>query len=261
MFCKPCRNFPEAVSERRFIKSGFKDWKHLSQYCVKHEASRAHTTALGRYEGYRQSHKPGRGNIINQLHKDDVNSSFVQRNREHIKVVIDLVLFCAKQDIPLRGHRENQEALNKGNFLELLQLISSYDPEIKRRLDELPRNAKLTSPDIQNEILEIAASLIISKIKGDLHNDADTYYAILADECKDLSKKELVAVCIRYIHKGVLKERAVGFVETQDMKAGAISGRILEVLEPLQLDPSLCVGFGFDGASVMSGNKGGVHVI
>uniref|UniRef100_A0A673LF96 TTF-type domain-containing protein n=1 Tax=Sinocyclocheilus rhinocerous TaxID=307959 RepID=A0A673LF96_9TELE len=261
VFCKPCRHFPEAATESRFIKNGFRDWKHLSHCCVKHEASRAHATALGRSEGYKASHKPERGNIINQLHKDAVNSSFVERNREHIKVVIDLILFYAKQDIPLHGHRENEEALNKGNFLELFQLISSHHPEIKKRLDELPRNAKLTSPNIQNEMLEIAALLNLCKIKADLHDETDTYYAILADECKDLSKKELVAVCIRYIHKGQLKERAVGFVETGDMSTSAISAKILEVLEPLQLDPNLCVGFGFDGASVMSGKKGGVHVI
>ncbi len=28
-----------------------------------------------------------------------------------------------------------------------------------------------------------------------------------------------------------------------------------------ELDPGLCVGFGFDGASVMAGNRGGVHVM
>ncbi len=44
--------------------------------------------------------------------RDKVNASFVERNREHIKVVLDVVLFCAKQDIPLRGHRESEEALN-----------------------------------------------------------------------------------------------------------------------------------------------------
>ncbi|CAM4467244.1 unnamed protein product [Leuciscus chuanchicus] len=48
VFCKPCRHFPEAATESRFIKTGFSDWKHLSQCCVKHEASRAHATALGR---------------------------------------------------------------------------------------------------------------------------------------------------------------------------------------------------------------------
>ncbi|KAJ8355564.1 hypothetical protein SKAU_G00183580 [Synaphobranchus kaupii] len=36
------------------------------------------------------------------------------------------------------------------------------------------------------------------------------------------------------------------------MTSSGIANKILEVLEPLQLDPELCVGFGFDGASVMS---------
>ncbi|KAK7163906.1 hypothetical protein R3I94_002577 [Phoxinus phoxinus] len=211
--------------------------------------------------GFKQSHQPGRGNIINQLNNDASDTSFIERHRQHIMMVIDLVLFCAKQEIPLRGHRENPDAVNKGNFLELLDLVSKYDPEIKRRLDELPKNGKLLHHTIQNEILEIAASLIVKKIKADLHDEPDTYYAILADECKDLSKRELVAVCVRYLHNGTLKERAVGFVETDNMTAEAISAKILEVLEPLQLDPGLCVGFGFDGASVMSGNRGGVHVI
>lgn len=61
-----------------------------------------------------------------------------------------------------------------------------------------------------------------------------------------------MAVCVRYLRNSTLKERAVGFVETDNMTAAAISAKILEVPEPLQLDPGLCVGFGFDGASVMS---------
>ncbi len=83
-------------------------------------------------------------------------------------------------------------------------------------------NGKLLHHDTQNEILEIAASLI-KKIKSDLHDEPGTYYAILADECKDLSKRELVAVCIRYLHNRALRERAVGFVETGNTTAEAIS--------------------------------------
>lgn len=59
----------------------------------------------------------------------------------------------------------------------------------------------------------------------------------------------------------MIKERAVGFMETADLSAQGISLKILEVLQPLELDPTLCVGFCFDGASVMSGNRGGVHVL
>lgn len=252
MFCKPCRHFSEAGTEHRFNKIGFKDWKH--------EASRAHAAALAWTEGYKQSHQ-GLGSIVNQLNQDAMNRWIVQRNRDHLKSVIRLVLFCAKQNIPLHGHRENTEALNKDNFMELFKLLTEFLPDMAKRLDELPGNATLMSPDIQNEILEIATSLIIWKMKTELQEETGTYYTILADECKDLSKRELVPVCLRYIHKGLLMERAVGFVENGDMSASAISAKILDVLEPLQVDPALCVGFGFDGASVMSGHKGRVQVI
>ena len=38
-----------------------------------------------------------------------------------------------------------------------------------------------------------------------------------ADAYKDLSKRKLVAVCVRYLHNSTLKERAVGFVEMDNM--------------------------------------------
>lgn len=58
----------------------------------------------------------------------------------------------------------------------------------------------------------------------------------------------------------MLKKRDIGFVATEDMTAAGISKKILEVIEPLQLDPCLCVGFSFDGSSIMSENRG-VHVL
>ncbi len=54
---------------------------------------------------------------------------------------------------------------------------------------------------------------------------------------------------------------SAGLVKTADLSAQGISQRIHEILEPLGLDPSLCVGFCFDGASVMSGHRGGVQSI
>ncbi|XP_058603710.1 zinc finger MYM-type protein 1-like [Onychostoma macrolepis] len=150
--------------------------------------------------------------------------------------------------------------MNRGNFFELFKVLCQYDPEIKQRLDELPANAKMMSPDSQNDLLETAASLQSKKIRAELHAQADTYYAILA-EYKGHSKKELIAVCVRYIFNGNLRERAVGFVATDHMTSSGIANKILEVLEPLQLDPELCVGFSFDGAAVTSGGRAGVQVL
>ncbi|KAJ8038234.1 Zinc finger MYM-type protein 1 [Holothuria leucospilota] len=74
----------------------------------------------------------GHGTILDQINPETLHSYFVERNRGVLKTVLDLVLFCAKQDIPLRGHRENSESLNQGSFLELLKVIFNYSPEQKK---------------------------------------------------------------------------------------------------------------------------------
>ncbi len=76
-----------------------------------------------------------------------------------------------------------------------------------------------------------------------------------------MPKQGLVAVCVRYFHVEVIKERAIGFMNTLDLTAAVISENILQLLEPLELDPLLCVGLCFNGAAVMPGNRGCVHVI
>lgn len=113
----------------------------------------------------------------------------MERNRDHIEVVLDIVLFCAKQDIPLHGHRESEEALNRGNFWELFRLLLNYDKEIQKRLEQLPKNVTMMSSDTQNDLLESATSLLLRKIRTKLYVTPNTYYAIMADECKDLLKK------------------------------------------------------------------------
>ncbi|KAL0172924.1 hypothetical protein M9458_033235, partial [Cirrhinus mrigala] len=185
--------------------------------------------------------------VLHQLlNADGWQDEIIERNRDHIKVILDIVLTCAKQEIPLRGYRENDERKNAGNFLELFKLICKHNPDIQKQLDDIPSNAKMLSHDIQNEVLNAASTLLLRRIKKELHESEGTFYAILADECKDTSKKELVAVCLRYVYKGVVKERAIGLLDTDDMTAEGIAKMILEVVTPLELDPNLCVGFGFD---------------
>ena len=82
--------------------------------------------------------------------------------------------------------------------------MSKYDSEIQNRLNVLPRNATLMSPEIQNKMLECAARLLLWRIKYEGHSAPSTYFAILADEYKDQSKRELIAVCIRYILAGMI---------------------------------------------------------
>ena len=46
---------------------------------------------------------------------------------------------------------------------------------------------------------------------------------------------------------------------SKDFSARGITSAILELVDPLELDPDNCIGFSFDGASVMSGEISGVQ--
>ena len=135
--------------------------------------------------------------------------------------------------------------------------MGKYDSDVTKRIKNLPKNAKMLSPDIQNDLLASLTSVLLDHVKHEVENAS--CYAILADEVKDTSKKALLGASLRYIHKGNSRERAIGFIELKDMDAGTISEKQIKLLQPFELDPLKCVGQGYDGDSVMSGRHGGVQ--
>ena len=76
----------------------------------------------------------------------------------------------------------------------------------------------MLSPDIQNDLLTSLASVLLERVKHEVENAS--CYAILADEVKDASKKELLGASLRYVHKADVRERDIGFIELKDMDAG-----------------------------------------
>ena len=47
-----------------------------------------------------------------------------------MKTIVEGLMFCAFQELAFRGHRE-VDSKNRGNFLELLDLVSNHDSVMK----------------------------------------------------------------------------------------------------------------------------------
>ena len=118
------------------------------------------------FQSYRANQTAGQGNALNQMNHDAMDYSFIERNQNHLQVILNIELFCAKQDISLRGHRENVQ----------FKFRCKYDSRIPNHLEQLPRNVNLMNPDVQNELLESATSLLLCKIKA---LKPGTYYALM----------------------------------------------------------------------------------
>ncbi|XP_028094726.1 zinc finger MYM-type protein 1-like [Camellia sinensis] len=103
------------------------------------------------------------------------------------------------QGLAFRGHDEFENSSNQGNFLVLPKFLTDHNEDVKVvALSNALQNLKLTSLEIQKDIVNVAAFQTINVIIRDL---GDALFSILIDETRDISMKEQMVVVIRYVDK------------------------------------------------------------
>lgn len=117
--------------------------------------------------------------------------------------LLDLTLFLAKQNLAFRGHREDVTLENKGNFLELVHLLSRYNSVLKEHVLQIqssPNTLTYLSPLIQNEFIDLIGKSVKEKILVEIKNAK--YFGILFDSNPDVSHidkmRGVVEVCQCY---------------------------------------------------------------
>ena len=199
----------------------------------------------------------------------------IAANRLKLKSIAEAILFCGRQGIPLRGHRDDgpviqdseklsQTTENRGNFHALLGFcVSAGDDILKQHLENAPKNAKYTSKEIQNELIGVCGDIILSKILSRIQGDL-TFYSILVDEATDSANVEQLSISIHFLDSdsNSTQEKFLAFLDCHSGITGeAIAQKILQQLTTWQLDPNLLRGQGYDGAGSMAGKTKGVAAI
>uniref|UniRef100_A0A8D8THQ5 Zinc finger MYM-type protein 1 n=1 Tax=Cacopsylla melanoneura TaxID=428564 RepID=A0A8D8THQ5_9HEMI len=199
---------------------------------------------------------------------DTAKQELIEKNRKILHSIIETIIFIGRQEIACRGHVDSGPILidpdhNDGNFRSLLRFrVSSGDKILSDHLfkNQDSSNARYTSPQIQNEIIEICGNIIKDKVVSKINSS--NCFSILADETMDISGTEQFSLCARYLEttgdKGtVLKEDFLTFVPVEDLSGEGLSKTLLTTCEKLQLNLNLMIGQGYDGASSMSGKLQG----
>lgn len=142
---------------------------------------------------------------------------------------IDVIRFYLSQGLAFQGHDEIKESTNRGNFLALLEFLANHNEDIKKVvLEYAPGNNKLTSPDIQKDIINAMAIETIKIILDDL---GDYLFSILVDESRDISVKEQMVMLLRYIDKrGCIIECFLGVVHVRDTTSPSLKVGVEEIL-------------------------------
>ncbi|XP_060217352.1 uncharacterized protein LOC132644762 [Lycium barbarum] len=173
---------------------------------------------------------------------------------------IDVVRLLLNQGLALRGHDESESSLNKGNFLEVLSWYADKCDQIQPYvLGKAPKNNKMTSHDIQKDIVSACKIETIKAITEDLNGD---YFSLLVDESRDVSHKEQMAICLRYVDKrGFVMEAFIGLVHVKETSALSLKKAIVDVLAHHYLTLSYVRGQCYDGSSNKQGELGGLKTL
>uniref|UniRef100_A0A3Q1H4Y5 TTF-type domain-containing protein n=1 Tax=Acanthochromis polyacanthus TaxID=80966 RepID=A0A3Q1H4Y5_9TELE len=257
-YCFPCRHFslPNTPASVFTPQLGFSHWKkamYKDGGFKVHEKSEGHVNAMFAWGEHKKAI------LTDSSKRDALNEAYnkkVQENRKYIKTVAEVLLLTATQNIAQRGHRETEEVDNRGNFLEILEMIAKHDPVVQKKMKG-KQNAKYTSSVIQNEILECLANTVREEIIQEVKESE--VFPVIADETKDLKKKQQLSLVLRYYYNGAVHESFLDFQQATRLDAEGRKDKIIHCLEKYGLEyRTNLVGQGYDGASVMSGKHSGV---
>ncbi|XP_057770211.1 uncharacterized protein LOC130990025 [Salvia miltiorrhiza] len=255
VFCLNCYLFSSGRSEKghdAFVSGGFNCWR-------KKERLRYH---VGDHTSEHNRCRLACEDLMNQAQHIEVNLSRVSKQskidyRCRLNASVVCLRYLIMQGLAFRGNDESERSLNQGNFIELLKVVASCNEDISNVvLKNAPDNLKLTSPDIQSDIINAAAVETTKAIIMDIGNG---FFSILVDECRDVSVKEQMGVVIRYVDKnGCVIERFLGLVHVSDTASTSLEMGIDSLFSTHGLSVSSLRGQGYDGASNMRGEFNGL---
>ncbi|XP_040275821.1 52 kDa repressor of the inhibitor of the protein kinase-like [Bufo bufo] len=215
--------------------------------------------------------------IVNQINSHRLQK--VKENQERIRPIIESIKFLSRQNIPLRGHRDDGALMddstpdvNEGNFRELLRYrVASGDKMLEKLLTASSR-ATYISKSTQNDLIKCCGDEICTIIVGRIKEAC--YFSVIFDETTDISHIEQLSINFRYVYNGSIREDFIKFVDAYEFATQSESGldssdsklrltgqvlgqMVIQLIKDPSLDITHCVGIGTDSCSVMSSEVAG----
>ncbi|CAM8920228.1 unnamed protein product [Rhodiola kirilowii] len=262
VFCLPCFLFQKEdgpSGSNAFTVDGFRTWNKvrgkacsLMAHVGKDHNSPHHKALLSWSDLMNQP-----AHISNRF--GNFRTQEILDNRLRLKTSIEVVRWLAYQSCAFRGNDESDTSRNRGNFIELLRYTASLNSDVAKVLDNAPRNATYTSPNVQKQILHVLAIKVKKCIREEI---GCAKFCIIVDEARDESKKEQMSLVLRFVDKdGCIQERFFGLLHVKDTASLTLKDGILSMLSQYNLDIMSIRGQGYDGASNMRGEWNGLQAL
>ncbi|XP_022181578.1 zinc finger MYM-type protein 1-like [Myzus persicae] len=192
----------------------------------------------------------------------------VEFNREIVHQLIEVTLYLGRHSLAFRGHREGFNENIRGNFKDLVILLSKWSPSLAiylERLQSTGRNeTNFLSWQRQNQLIDSVSTIINKSIKKEII-DAK-YFSVSIDTTFDSSKREQLAFVVRYVSFSnkipEIQERLISLKESS-LTTGQ---RLFEIFKDICNERELnwkqhLIGQSYDGASNMRGEYEGLQAL
>ncbi|KAF2901936.1 hypothetical protein ILUMI_04249 [Ignelater luminosus] len=179
----------------------------------------------------------------------------IKSNRERLIPIVKTTILCGRENIPLRGHRDDgtlSDEIGQGRSRALLKFyIDSGDSFLQKHLETAPKNATYLSKTTRNCHYQ----------KSTRQDKEAKYYAVLGDETADASGTEQLSVYIRYVNiqKSTIHEEFICFLSATDLTGAALTNQIVQELNRVGLQVENLRGQGYDGSAHIFGKLSGVQ--
>lgn len=132
IYCISSKLFGLNKAKNSLMANGSNDWTNLNRNIKNHECSTEHLQAEISRGLYLKNNRIDL-EIVEYANRN------IAENREVLRIIIEILLFTARQNIALRGHDEKITSNNRGNFLELTELLSNHNVVLKMHLGKLKK--------------------------------------------------------------------------------------------------------------------------
>nr|XP_003415536.2 LOW QUALITY PROTEIN: zinc finger MYM-type protein 1 [Loxodonta africana] len=249
-FCYSCHLFCQKIFSsggESFTTQGISNWKKTLEKFRKHEKSEMHLKSLQFWREYQFCDEAINDNL-------SIHSKKIEENKNYLKFIIENILFLGKQCLPFRGNDQSVSSINKGNFLELLEIRAKDKGEGIFRL----MNSQVdfyNSSQIQTEIIEIIKTEMLQDIVNEIN--VSSAFSVICDETTDSATKEQLSVCVRYPQKTskaiLIKERFLGFIDIGEITGTNLHRIIKTYLEQIGVDLKNIRGQAYDSTINLRG--------
>ena len=245
-----------------FVKTPFRNYNKSKEKLDSHETTEYHKRSIDHAACIQAQMAHIGRRIDTQINTMAMQN--VQGNEAILPHIVDAMLLSTKQQIPLRGHRDDRvqftetPTMNEGNFITIVCLLAESNPTLKGHLISGPENARYTSKTVQNEVIGVIPDSIRDYFRQCL--EKNSHFALIADETTSQGRKVL-AVCLRLLDfiadqsNTIKREVLINMCDLPRTTGSAIASAIRNSLHKHAIDITNCRGQAYDTTASMSSDK------